>query len=195
MVCRHWFLTQYKYIDARRHMTGNIAHLSDFKDFDGGYVLYGEEASGEQIITVTRTIYGDSCHVKIIDDAQIEDTDELHDEDDATEESHDGSSFKENGTADQQVNTARPDINTGSREVSTTLPEVHTTTPEDLVGPNPASEDSHVEDQEIELGNIPQSYVVPTIPHTRIHKDHLIKHVSVMISPSFVDKKEENFLL
>ncbi|GKB84266.1 hypothetical protein Tco_0956538 [Tanacetum coccineum] len=24
-----------------RHMSGNIAHLSDFKDFDGGYVTFG----------------------------------------------------------------------------------------------------------------------------------------------------------
>ncbi|GJU28500.1 hypothetical protein Tco_1167121 [Tanacetum coccineum] len=120
--------------------------------------------------------FGDASP-KIVDDAQIEDKDELHDEDDATEESHDGSSLKENGTADQQVNTARPDINTGSREVSTALPEVNTATPEDLVGPSPASEDSHVEDQEIELGNIPQSYAVPTTPHTRTHKDHPIEHV------------------
>ncbi|GJU47884.1 putative ribonuclease H-like domain-containing protein [Tanacetum coccineum] len=82
-----------------------------------------------------------------------------------------------NGTTDQQVNTAMPEVNTGSREVSTALPEVNTTTPEDLVGPSPASEDSHMEDQEIELGNIPQSYEVPTTPHTRIHKDHPIEHV------------------
>ncbi|GKF76794.1 hypothetical protein Tco_0229264, partial [Tanacetum coccineum] len=74
-------------------------------------------------------------------------------------------------------NTARPEINTDSREVSTALPEVNTATPEDLVGPSPASEDTQVEDQEIELGNIPQSYVVPTTPHTRIHKDHPIDHV------------------
>ncbi|GJS03703.1 putative ribonuclease H-like domain-containing protein [Tanacetum coccineum] len=87
------------------------------------------------------------------------------------------SSLKDNGTADQQVNTARPEINTGSREVSTALPEVNTATPEDLVGPSPASEDTQVEDQEIELGNIPQSYAVPTTPHTRIHKDHPIDHV------------------
>ncbi|GJX60399.1 ribonuclease H-like domain-containing protein [Tanacetum coccineum] len=120
--------------------------------------------------------FGDASP-NIVDDAQIEDKDELHDEDDATEESHDGSNLKENGTADPQVNTARPDINTGSREVSTALPEVNTATPEDLVGPSPASEDSHVEDQEIELGNIPQSYEVPTTPHTRIHKDHPIEHV------------------
>ncbi|GJS46979.1 ribonuclease H-like domain-containing protein [Tanacetum coccineum] len=120
--------------------------------------------------------FGDASP-KIVDDAQIEDKDELHDEDDATEESHDGSSLQNNGTADQQVNTARPDINTGSREVSTALPEVNTATPEDLGGPSPASEDSHMEDQEIKLGNIPQSYEIPTTPHTRIHKDHPIEHV------------------
>ncbi|GJT27175.1 ribonuclease H-like domain-containing protein [Tanacetum coccineum] len=54
---------------------------------------------------------------------------------------------------------------------------INTATPEDLVGPSPASEDSHVEVQEIVLGNIPQSYEVPTTPHTRIHKDHPIEHV------------------
>ncbi|GKG37445.1 hypothetical protein Tco_0447618, partial [Tanacetum coccineum] len=44
---------------------------------------------------------------------------------------------------------------TGSREVSTDVAEVNTATPEDLGGPSPASEDSYMEDQEIELGNIP----------------------------------------
>ncbi|GJX82669.1 hypothetical protein Tco_0332150 [Tanacetum coccineum] len=39
--------------------------------------------------------------------------------------------------------------------VAYALPEVNTATPEDLGGPSPASEDSHMEDQEIELGNIP----------------------------------------
>ncbi|GJR23955.1 hypothetical protein Tco_0972482 [Tanacetum coccineum] len=63
------------------------------------------------------------------------------------------------------------------KEVSTALPEVNTVTPEDLVGPIPASEDTQVEHQEIKLGNIPQSYAVPTTPHTRIHKDTLIEHV------------------
>ncbi|GJT95674.1 putative ribonuclease H-like domain-containing protein [Tanacetum coccineum] len=60
---------------------------------------------------------------------------------------------KDNGTANQQVNTASPDVNTGSREVSTAVPEVNNATPEDLMGPIPTSEDTQVEDQEIELGN------------------------------------------
>ncbi|GKF87167.1 hypothetical protein Tco_0258044 [Tanacetum coccineum] len=47
-----------------------------------------------------------------------------------------------------------------------------------LMGPIPTTEDTQVEDQEIELGNIiPPSYAVPTTPHTRIHKDHPIDHV------------------
>ncbi|GJZ98511.1 putative ribonuclease H-like domain-containing protein [Tanacetum coccineum] len=120
--------------------------------------------------------FGDAAP-RSVADAQIQDKDGLHDENDATEKSHDDSSLKDNGTAVQQVNTARPEINTGSREVSTAVPEVNTAAPEDLVGPSHASEDTQVEDQEIELGNIPQSYAVPTTPHTRIHKDHPIEHV------------------
>ncbi|GJR16377.1 ribonuclease H-like domain-containing protein [Tanacetum coccineum] len=32
-----------------RHMSGNIAHLSDFKDFDGGFVTFGGGANGGRI--------------------------------------------------------------------------------------------------------------------------------------------------
>ncbi|GJZ30847.1 putative ribonuclease H-like domain-containing protein [Tanacetum coccineum] len=81
-----------------------------------------------------------------------------------------------NGTADQQVNTASPEVNTGSRIISTAVPEVYTATPEDLVGPSSTFEEE-VGDQEIKLGNISPSYVVPTTPHTRVHKDHPIDHV------------------
>ncbi|GKG01435.1 hypothetical protein Tco_0306140 [Tanacetum coccineum] len=88
--------------------------------------------------------FGDASP-RTVDDAQIEDKDEFHDEDDAAEKSHDDSNLKDNGTADQQVNTARPAINIGSSKVSTALLEVNTATPEDLVGPSPASEDTQVE--------------------------------------------------
>ncbi|GJT79686.1 putative ribonuclease H-like domain-containing protein [Tanacetum coccineum] len=160
-----------------RHMTGNIAHLSDFKDFDGGYVTFGGGAYGGRItgkgiqgvsesstssqqdqdnqdcivmpIWKDASYFGDAAP-RSVADAQIQDKDGLQDENDATEKSHDDSSLKDN------VNTA---------------------TPEDLVGPSHASEDTQVEDQEVELGNIPQSYAVPTTPHTRIHKDHPIEHV------------------
>ncbi|GJU86897.1 hypothetical protein Tco_1294443 [Tanacetum coccineum] len=46
-----------------------------------------------------------------------------------------------------------------------------------LMGPIPTTEDTQVEDQEIELGNLSPSYAVSSTPHTRIHKDHPIDHV------------------
>ncbi|GKD04999.1 putative ribonuclease H-like domain-containing protein [Tanacetum coccineum] len=121
--------------------------------------------------------YFDDASPRSVADTQIQDQNGLHNENDDLEKTHDDSSLQDNGTADQQVNTARPEFNTGSREVSTAVPEVNTATPKDLVGPSPASEDTQVEDQEIEFGNIPPSYAVPTTPHTRIHKDHPIDHV------------------
>ncbi|GJS84187.1 hypothetical protein Tco_0750728 [Tanacetum coccineum] len=62
----HWFSTNIitlmheadpGFIDSgcSRHMTGNIAHLSDFKDFNGGYVTFGGGAYGGRI-TGTSTI-------------------------------------------------------------------------------------------------------------------------------------------
>ncbi|GKE88320.1 putative ribonuclease H-like domain-containing protein, partial [Tanacetum coccineum] len=62
-------------------------------------------------------------------------------------------------------------------KVSTAVPKVNTATPEDLMGLIPTSEDTQVEDQEIELGNISPSYAVSSTPHTRVHKDHPIDHV------------------
>ncbi|GKB95667.1 putative ribonuclease H-like domain-containing protein, partial [Tanacetum coccineum] len=106
-----------------------------------------------------------------------------HDENDDTKKSNDDSSLQDDGTAAQQVNTASPDVNTGSNEVSTVFPEVNTATPEVLIGPSLSSEDIQVEsfnylnDQEVDLGNIPNSYAVPSTPNTRVHKDHPIEHV------------------
>ncbi|GJY21266.1 hypothetical protein Tco_0393832, partial [Tanacetum coccineum] len=99
-----------------------------------------------------------------------------------------------------KITTARQENNPSSREVSTAVPKVNIPTPEDLVGPIPAFEDTQVEDQEIELGNIPQSYVVPTTPHTRIHKHHPIEHVNSDVQSSVQTRRmktsysEQSFL-
>ncbi|GJW32593.1 putative ribonuclease H-like domain-containing protein [Tanacetum coccineum] len=106
-----------------------------------------------------------------------------HDENVDTEKSNDDSSLKNDRTTDQQVNTASPDVNTGSIKVSTALPEVNTSTPQDLMGPSHSYEDIQEgsfniqDDQQVDLGNIPNSYEVPTTPSTRIHKDHQINDV------------------
>nr|GEV81118.1 ribonuclease H-like domain-containing protein [Tanacetum cinerariifolium] len=45
-------LKKHTYIDARgrsKHMTGNISYLTDFKEFDRGYVAFGGKAKGGKI--------------------------------------------------------------------------------------------------------------------------------------------------
>ncbi|GJX89632.1 retrovirus-related pol polyprotein from transposon TNT 1-94 [Tanacetum coccineum] len=142
-----------------RHMSGNIAHLLDFKDFDGGYVTFGGGANGGRItgkgiqgVSESSTSsqqdqdcivmpiwkdasYFDDASLKSVADAQIQDQDGTHED----------CSLRDNGTADQQVNTASPEVNTGSREVSTVVPEVYTATPDGLVGgTNPTSEEHNL---------------------------------------------------
>ncbi|GJY39115.1 putative reverse transcriptase domain-containing protein [Tanacetum coccineum] len=128
---------------AQAYDSKQSSPLSDFKDFDGGMLLFGVEEPLEE------AKYWQISH----------------------------------------VNTTRSEINTGSREVSTVVPEVNTATPEDLVGPSHASEDTQVEDQKVEMGNIPQTYAVPTTPHIRIHKDHPIQHVISNVQSSVQTKR------
>ncbi|GJW15804.1 putative ribonuclease H-like domain-containing protein [Tanacetum coccineum] len=111
--------------------------------------------------------YFEDASLKSVDDAQLQDQDGTHDD----------CSFQDDGIDDHQVNTASPQVNTGSRVISTAAPEVNTATSEGLMGPIPTTEDTQVEDQEIELGNLSPSYEVSSTPHTRIHKDHPIDHV------------------
>ncbi|GJT49300.1 retrovirus-related pol polyprotein from transposon TNT 1-94 [Tanacetum coccineum] len=106
-----------------------------------------------------------------------------NDENEDTEKSNDDSSLKDDGTADQQINIANSDVNTGSDEVSIVFPEVNVATPEVVIGPSLSSKDIQVEsfnyldDQKVDMGNIPNSYAVPSTPNIRVHKDHPIEHV------------------
>ncbi|GKA09191.1 retrovirus-related pol polyprotein from transposon TNT 1-94 [Tanacetum coccineum] len=59
---------------------------------------------------------------------------------------------------DQKVNTTSPRVNTWYETLYIAAPEVNTATSEELMGPIPTTEDTQVEDQEIELGNISPSY-------------------------------------
>ncbi|GKB81368.1 putative ribonuclease H-like domain-containing protein [Tanacetum coccineum] len=54
-----------------RHMTGNIAYLSDFKEFDGGYVTFGGGAHGGRISS-KGTLKTDSINFEDLpDESQI----------------------------------------------------------------------------------------------------------------------------
>ncbi|GJZ41244.1 putative ribonuclease H-like domain-containing protein [Tanacetum coccineum] len=178
-----------------RHMTGNIAYLFDFTSRlmslccigGGAYGAMIEEGTGlkwlfdidslARIIELcTHPSYFDSPtenvengEPKTADDTQKQDEDGLNNENAEQERFSVDSSSKDVNTVGQQVNTASLDLNTGSLELNAAGPSVSTA--------SPYEEDNTEEEPEVDLGNITNSYIVPTTPNTRIHKDHPIDNV------------------
>ncbi|GJR13594.1 putative ribonuclease H-like domain-containing protein [Tanacetum coccineum] len=123
------------------------------------------------------------------DQKQVEDGSD--NENDEKDKSKDDSSHKEVNAVGQHVNTASPEVNTGRFKLNTIDPSVSNASsndqdsPKDMfkLGASHTLETTHVEffsdedEPEVDLGNITNSYTVPTTPNTRIHKDHPIKNV------------------
>ncbi|GJV11568.1 putative ribonuclease H-like domain-containing protein [Tanacetum coccineum] len=70
------------YVDSgcSRHMTGNMSYLSDFKEFDGGYVTFGEEPKEVELLMCDKknsVLFADTgCFVlspdfKLADESQV----------------------------------------------------------------------------------------------------------------------------
>ncbi|GJX47046.1 putative ribonuclease H-like domain-containing protein [Tanacetum coccineum] len=106
---------------------------------------------------------------KTVDDTQKQDKDGLNNENAEQERFSVDSSSKDVNAIEQQVNTASLDLNTGSLELNDVGQSVSTASLNE--------EDSTEEEPEVDLGNITNSYIVPTTPNTRIHKDHPIDNV------------------
>ncbi|GKD08777.1 putative reverse transcriptase, RNA-dependent DNA polymerase [Tanacetum coccineum] len=126
----------------------------------------------------------------IVDDQkQVEDGPD--NDNDEKDKSEDNSSPKEVNTAGQHVNTASPEVTTSRFKLNTVDPSINTASSSDtdspkdmfIMGASHTLEATHVEffsdkdEPEVDLGNILNSYTVPTTPNTRIHKDHPIKNV------------------
>ncbi|GJV78533.1 putative ribonuclease H-like domain-containing protein [Tanacetum coccineum] len=123
------------------------------------------------------------------DQKKVEDG--LHNESDEKDKFEDDSSPKEVNATGQHINTASPEVNTGSFKLNIVDPSVNIASsykldsPKDMfkLGSSHTLETTHVEffsdedEPEVDLGNITNSYTVPTTPNKRIHKDHPIKNV------------------
>ncbi|GKF31749.1 hypothetical protein Tco_0101547 [Tanacetum coccineum] len=150
-----------------RHMTRNIAYLSDFKKFDGGYVTFGGGAHGGRITGTSKEISQD-CIVmpiwkdtsyfdsptkdvdngepKTADDAQKQVEDGLNNENAEQERFSDDSSTKDVNATGKHINTASPDVNTGSLKLNDVGLSVNIA--------SPSEQDSMEEEPEVDLGNI-----------------------------------------
>ncbi|GJV65139.1 ribonuclease H-like domain-containing protein [Tanacetum coccineum] len=111
----------------------------------------------------------DNGEPKTANDAQKQVEDGPNNDNAEQERFPDNSSTKDVNAAGQQVNTASPDVNNGSLKLNVVGPSVNTASPNE--------EGSTEEELEVDLGNITNSYIVPTTPNTRIHKDHPIDNV------------------
>ncbi|GKB07949.1 ribonuclease H-like domain-containing protein [Tanacetum coccineum] len=204
-----------------RHMTGNIAYLLDFKEFDRGYVAFGGGAYGGRI-TGKGTLKTDSLDfedVYFVNELKFNlfsvsqmcdkknyvlftDTEclvlspnfKLPDENQILLKiprkdnmySFDMKNIvpKESltclvakATLDESMLWHRRLVNTASSNDQDS--------PKDMfkLGASHTLEATHVEffsdedEPEVDLGNILNSYTVPTTPNTRIHRDHPIKNV------------------
>ncbi|GKA18697.1 putative ribonuclease H-like domain-containing protein, partial [Tanacetum coccineum] len=120
---------------------------------------------------------------KSVSDDPKENEDSSNNESNGKEKSKDDSSTKQDNTADQPVNTASPGLNTGGIRLSTVGSSVNTATFKDMVGPSHSLEATHDEffndkdEPYVDLGNIPNSYAVPTTPYSRIHINHPLTNV------------------
>ncbi|GJT35602.1 putative ribonuclease H-like domain-containing protein [Tanacetum coccineum] len=108
-----------------------------------------------------------------------------------SDKSEDDSSPKEDNAVGQHVYTASPEVNTGHFKLNIVDPSKNTASlndpdrPQDMfkLGASHTLETTHVEffsdedEPEVDLGNINNSYTVPTTTNTRIHKDYPIKNV------------------
>nr|GFA86463.1 hypothetical protein [Tanacetum cinerariifolium] len=82
----------------------------------------------------------------------------------------------ENST--QDVNTARPSINTVSTNVNTGSLNINIVSPSVTTAPLKATHaDLFGDETKVDISNISTTYLVPSTPNTRIHKDHSLDHV------------------
>ncbi|GJT63029.1 putative ribonuclease H-like domain-containing protein [Tanacetum coccineum] len=137
------------------------------------------------------TQHVDNGEPKSAADNQKQDGDGPDNENDEQDKSDDVSSPKEVNAAGQHVNIASPEVTTGSFKLNVVGPSVNTASsydqdsPKDMftMGASHTLEATHVEffsdedELEVDLGNITNSYTVPTTPNTRIHTDHPIEIV------------------
>ncbi|GKF17779.1 putative ribonuclease H-like domain-containing protein, partial [Tanacetum coccineum] len=151
--------------------------------------ITNESADASYFDSPSKDVGNDEPKSAIDDQKRVEDG--PHNESDEKDKSEDDSSHKEVNVAGQHVNTASLEVNTGHFKLNIVDPSMNTASsndpdsPQDMfkLGDSHTLETTHVEffsdkdEPEVDLGNITNSYTVPTTPNTRTYKDHPIKNV------------------
>ncbi|GJY68957.1 putative ribonuclease H-like domain-containing protein [Tanacetum coccineum] len=145
----------------------------------------------------------DNGEPKTADDAQKQVEDGPNNENVEQDKFADNSSTKDINADGQHVKTASPDVNNGSLKLNDVSLSINIASfnehdsPKDMftMGVSPTLEATHIEffsdedELEVDLGNITNSYTVPTTPNIRIHKDHPIDNMTVDVKSSVQSRR------
>ncbi|GJR36109.1 putative ribonuclease H-like domain-containing protein [Tanacetum coccineum] len=167
-----------------RHMSGNIAHLLDFKDFDGGYVTFGGGANGGRI-TGKCTIKTDKLNFEDLPDEnqillKIPRQNNMYSFDMKNIVPKDGlTCLVAKATSEESMLWHR---RLGHKDASyfddASLKSVTDAQIQDQDGTQDdcSLQDNGTDGQQVNTAS-PEVNTVSSTPHTRIHKDHPIDHV------------------
>nr|GEU70674.1 putative ribonuclease H-like domain-containing protein [Tanacetum cinerariifolium] len=141
------------------HVTflNTLDHLGKFdrKSDDGSFVGYSLYSKALRVFNIKTRKVEENLHIS---DAGIKDDEGV------SKESKIGVQERPSiNTASRNVNTDRASINTASPNVNTNGPSINTASTND--------------NAEVDLSKISTTYLVPSTPNTRIHKDYSLDHV------------------
>nr|GEU61746.1 uncharacterized mitochondrial protein AtMg00810-like [Tanacetum cinerariifolium] len=158
-----------EYIDSgcSRHMTGNLSYLSYFKEFNGGYVTFGEEQMVAELLAKELfTLNATNDEPQSSCDAGDKDGNGVNKDSGIDTHEKLANSINDVNIVGQRINTASTNFDNGSLNINTNSPIVSTASPEatyaDFLGDKPKGD----------MSNINTTYQVPYTLNTRIHKDH-----------------------
>ncbi|GJZ87933.1 reverse transcriptase domain-containing protein [Tanacetum coccineum] len=183
------------YVDSgcSRHMTGNMSYLSDFKEFNGGYVTFGGGSKRGKITGkgTLKTVVAGTNSNDFVDGSLFDfssknaSNDELQPSSDAGKKNDECVSQESRiddqerpGNSTQDVNTVGPSINTASTNVNTGSLNINIVSPTITTASLEATHaDFFGDETKLDMSNITTTYLVPSTPNIRIHKDHSLDHV------------------
>ncbi|GJV80951.1 putative ribonuclease H-like domain-containing protein [Tanacetum coccineum] len=159
-------LKRHNYVDARGISKGNIPILSDIKNLMEDMLPLGEEPKKGKLRIDSSSKNASNYEPQPSNEAGKKDDEGGIDDQERTK-----NSAQYVNTAEPSINTANTNFNTGSLNINIVSPTVPTAPLESTYA------DFFGDESELDLSNIATTYLVPSTPNTRIHKDHSLDYV------------------
>ncbi|GJS61807.1 hypothetical protein Tco_0656591 [Tanacetum coccineum] len=173
---------------SKENSDESLVDRYNFKEFDGGYVTFGGGAYGGRTTGTSEVISQDCIVMPIWKDTSYFDSPTKDVDNGEPKTINDAQKQVEDGPNNENAEQERFADDSSAKDVNDSVNTASSNehdSPEDMftMGVSSTLEATHIEsfsdedEPEVDLGNITNSYTFPTIPNTRIHKDHPIDNV------------------